>query len=156
MAAKQLDWSSILKTILLHLLFWIFIVTYFAWGFGLRTNPVKSFINASFYLPGFFLMVYSLLYLLIPRFLLKRKFFSFFIGLFIVLVTCILYTIVAELSLDASKTYSGMTLSEGRNVLPFLHVGGFAVSIKLLQYWYIQRKQTLEADNFILIFYLTR
>jgi LytS/YehU family sensor histidine kinase len=40
-----------------------------------------------------------------------------------------------------------MTLSEGRNVLPFLHVGGFAVSIKLLQYWYIQRKQTLEAER---------
>ena len=147
MANGRLDWGSLTKTLLLHLIFWIFVVTYFAWGFGLRTNPVKSFINASFYLPGFFLMVYSLLYLLIPRFLLKKKFLSFFIGLFIVLSTCIFYTIIAELSLDGTKTFRGMTLSEGRNVLPFLHVGGFAVSIKLLQYWYIQRKQTLEAER---------
>lgn len=147
MTTRRIDWLSVTKTFLLHLLFWIIIVTYFAWGFGLRTNPVRSFINASFYLPGFFLMVYSLQYILIPRFLLKKKFLLFFTGLFTVLIICILYTIVAELSLDDSKTFRGMTLSEGRNVLPFLHVGGFAVSIKLLQYWYIQRRQTIEAER---------
>ena len=147
MATKRLDWLSVTKTILLHVLFWIFIVIYFAWGFGLRTNPVRSFINASLYLPGFFIMVYSLLYVLVPRYLLAKKFLSFFIGLFIVLVICMLYTILAQLSLDDSNKFRGLTLSEGRNVLPFLHVGGIALSIKLLIYWYQQRKQTIEAER---------
>lgn len=135
------------RTILLHILFWIFIVTYFAWGFGLNTQPLRSFINASFFLPGFFIMVYSLLYILVPRFLLRRKFVSFFIGLSIVLGACFLYTILAQLSLDGSDNFRGMTITMGKNVLPFLHVGGIALSIKMLMYWYRQRQQTLEAEQ---------
>lgn len=147
MTTKRLDWRSLIKTILLHLLFWIFIVTYFAWGFGLQSNPARSFINASFFLPGFFIMVYSLLYFLVPRYLLQRKFVSFFIGLLIVLAICMLYTILGQLSLDDSKTFRGMTISQGRNVLPFLHVGGIAVSIRLLIYWFEQKQKTLEAEK---------
>ncbi len=144
---RQLKRTTLIRTILLHVLFWIFVITYFAWGFGLNIDPVRSFINASFYLPGFFLMVYTLLYFLIPRYLLQRKFLSFFIGLSIVLGVCVLYTIVAQLSVDASKTLTGMTLKTGRNVLPYLHVGGIATSIKLLIYWYQQKQQTLEAER---------
>ena len=99
MATRQLNWSSLFRTILLHILFWIFIVTYFAWGFGFNENPMRSFINASLFLPGFFLIVYSLLYVLIPRYLLKKRFLPFFIGLFIVWAICALYTSRAELAL---------------------------------------------------------
>ena len=147
MAARRLDRASLTRTILLHVLFWIFIVTYFAWGFGFNENPVRSFINASFFLPGFFLIVYSLLYFLIPRYLLKRRFLPFFIGLFIVWAICALYTSRAELALVESDVFRGMTLSTGKNVLPFLHVSGIAVSIKLLLYWYQQREQTVEAEK---------
>ncbi len=147
MALKRIDWRSLLKTMVLHFLFWVIVVTYFAWGFGLTTNPLRSFLNASFYLPGFFVMVYSLLYILVPKYLLRRKFFHFFTGLFIVLGICFLYTIVAQLSLEDSKTFRGMTWSMGRNVLPFFHVGGIAVSVKLLMYWYEQKQQTLEAER---------
>jgi len=147
MATRQLDWGSILRTILFHILFWIFIVAYFAWGFGFNNNPLRSFINASFFLPGFFIIVYSLLYVLVPRYLLTKRFLSFFTGLFIVLAICALYTVLAQLSLDDSKTFRGMTISIGKNVLPFLHVGGIALSIKMLQYWYQQREQTLQAEK---------
>ncbi len=147
MATRRLDWVSLTRTILLHVLFWIFIVTYFAWGFGFNENPVRSFINASFFLPGFFLIVYSLLYFLIPRYLLKKRFLAFFTGLFIVWAICALYTSTAELALVESEVFRGMTLSTGRNVLPFLHVSGIAVSIKLLLYWYQQRELTVEAEK---------
>jgi sensor histidine kinase YesM len=147
MATRRLDWVTLKRTILLHILFWIFIVTYFAWGFGFNNNPLRSFINASFYLPGHFIMVYSLLYVLVPRYLLTRKFFSFFVGLVIVVTFCMLYTILAQLSLDDSKNFRGMTLSIGKNVLPFLHVGGIALSIKMLLYWYQQKQQTIEAEK---------
>jgi sensor histidine kinase YesM len=147
MATRQMNWVSYSKTVLLHILFWLFIVTYFAWGFGFNSNPLRSFINASFFLPGFFLMVYSLLYILVPRYLLTKRFLAFFIGLFIVLVICALYTILAQLSLDDSKAFRGMTITIGKNVLPFLHVGGIALSIKLLLYWYQQREKTIEAER---------
>jgi sensor histidine kinase YesM len=147
MATRRLDWDALTKTILLHILFWIIIVTYFAWGFGFNNNPLRSFINASFFLPGHFIMVYSLLYVLVPRYLLPRKFLSFFIGLLIVVTICILYTVLGQLSLDDSKNFRGMTISIGKNVLPFLHVGGIALSIKLLLYWYQQKQQTIEAEK---------
>lgn len=147
MAIRQIDWRALMKTIFLHILFWLFIVTYFAWGFGFTENPKRSFLNASFFLPGFFLMVYSLLYILIPKFLIQRKFLKFFTGLLAVLFICILYTILAKLSLEDSKTFRGMTWAMGRNVLPFLHVAGFAISIRLFFYWYDQKRQTLEAEK---------
>jgi len=147
MTARQFDWSSLARNVLLHILFWVIIVTYFAWGFGLNQNPLRSFINASFFLPGFFIMVYSLLYILVPRFLLKKKFPGFFTGLAIVLAACFLYTILAQLSLDGSENFRGMKITIGKNVLPFLHVGGIALSIKMLLYWYEQKQQTLQAEQ---------
>lgn len=136
-----------LKTIGLHILFWILVVLYFAWGFGLDQAPVKSIVNALFFLPGHFIMVYSLLYLLVPKFLLNRRYFMFFLGILIVLGLCGVYTVVAELSVSGDPRLQGATFSVGRNILPFVHVGAIAASIKLLKYWYVQRKQTLEAEQ---------
>lgn len=147
MTTRQINWGSLTRTILLHIIFWIFIVTYFAWGFGFGDNPLKSFINASFFLPGFFIMVYSLLYVLVPKYLLTKRFPAFFIGLMIVLAICSLYTILAQLSLDGSTAFRGMKITIGKNVLPFLHVGGIALSVRLLIYWYQQREMTLKAEK---------
>jgi LytS/YehU family sensor histidine kinase len=55
--------------------------------------------------------------------------------------------VAAQLSLDDSRHFRGMSVTVGRNVLPFLHVAGIALSIKLLLYWYQQKKQTLEAER---------
>jgi len=147
MKTKQTNWSKTLKTIALHILFWVFIVTYFAWGFGFNENPKRSFLNALYYLPGHFIMVYSLIYILVPNYLLKRKFLYFFIGLLIAILLCVFYTIIAQLSVNNTRDFRGMTLTIGRNVLPFLHVGGIALSLKLLEYWYDQKRQTLEAEK---------
>lgn len=145
---RRFQASISLKTIGLHLVFWALIVTYFAWGFGLNVNPKKSFINSLYFLPGHIIMVYSLLYFLVPRYLLKSKFLHFFIGLSIVMSFCILYTILAQLQLSSNiDDFKGITFTVGRNVLPFLHVGGIALSIKLLKYWYLQRKRTIEAEQ---------
>ncbi len=147
MAMNQIKWAKTLKTIGLHTLFWLLITTYFAWGFGLNINPKKSFINASLYLPGFMIMAYSLDHLLIPKFLLKRKFISFTAGLIITVLLCGAYTSLAQISININSQLKGMTVLIGKNVLPFFHVGGIVISIKLLQYWYEQKQQTLEAEK---------
>lgn len=147
MEIKQTNWPRLLINILLHVLFWMFIVTYFAWGFGFKDNPKKSFINALTFLPGHLLMVYTLLYFLAPRYLLQRKFIHFFIGFLIVLTLCSLYTTVAQLSLNNARTFRGASLLVGRNILPFIHVGGIALSIKMLKFWFVQRRHTVEAEQ---------
>jgi sensor histidine kinase YesM len=147
MATRRLDWGSVTKTILLHLVFWIVTATYFAWEFGSNSGIKGSIINAAFYLPGLAIMVYPLLYFLVPKFLLTRKFLRFMIGLIITLSLCSLYTVLAQLMVNDAISFRGITSSMGRNVLPFLHIAGLALSIKLLIYWYQQKKQIIEAED---------
>lgn len=89
-------WPEILKIISLHRVFWLLVVVYIAGGFGLDIEPKGSFINALFYLPGHLIMVYTLLYFLVPRFLLNRKFWQFFLGFIIVVIPP---TLVKEIEL---------------------------------------------------------
>ena len=120
---------------------------YFAWGFGLGVDPMKSILNAMFFLPGHLIMVYSLLYFLVPTFLLNRKYLQFFLGFIFLIMVCGIYTVVAQLSLTSDPRLQGASFTVGRNILPFIHIAAIAASIKLLKYWYLQRKQTLEAEQ---------
>ncbi|MDB5086217.1 MAG: sensor histidine kinase [Mucilaginibacter sp.] len=144
---KQVYWKALLKRVMLHLLFWIMIVTYFAWGFGFNVNYKASFLNALFYLPGHMFIVYVLLYFLVPRYLIKKKYVYFFTGLFLTVACCTGYAIAMQLALTPNDRFRGFTMTTGRAILPFFHVGGIAISIKLLSYWYQQKQQTLEAQQ---------
>ena len=140
-------WKYKIQQLLRHLLFWMIIVTYFAWGFGFGVNYKVSFLNASFYLPGFILIVYSLVYFLIPRYLINKKYVQFFAGLFLVLAICAFYSWLVQLKLSANSAFSGFTMTTGRTILPFIHVAGIAISINLLNYWYRQKQKTAEAQK---------
>jgi len=143
MALKHINWSRVM----LHSVFWVLIVTWYAWGFGLDEDPKKAFTNALSFLPGHLIMVYVLLYYLIPKFLLQSKFWHFLLGLGALVVICAIYARLSRLSLTTVMQRPGFSLSVGRNVLPFVHTGAIAASIKLLKYWYLQRKQTIEAEQ---------
>lgn len=108
---------------------------------------MKSILNALFFIPGHLIMVYSLLYFLVPKFLLHRKYWHFFSGLVILVGICAIYTVVAQLSITGNSSFQGATFTVGRNILPFIHIAAIAASIKLLKFWYIQKKQTLEAEQ---------
>ena len=144
---KQVDWKALLKKVMLHLLFWIMIVMYFSWGFGIGVNYKISILNALLLLPGHMFIVYVLLYFLVPRYLIKKKYVYFFIGLFLVLACCKTYAMVMQLALTGNDKFRGFDMSTGKAILPFLHVAGIAISIKLLSYWYQQKQQTLEAQQ---------
>ncbi|MBX2964059.1 MAG: histidine kinase [Cyclobacteriaceae bacterium] len=147
MTLKETNWSTLFTRIGLHFLFWVLIVAYFVWGFGVNVNPRISLLNALGYLPGHMIMVYTLLYFLIPRFLLQRKIGYFFVGLVILVLLCAVYANLGQLVVNANPNLAGVSISVGRNVMPFIHVGGIAASVKLLKYWYVQRKQTIEAEQ---------
>jgi hypothetical protein len=96
--------------ILLHILFWVIIVTYFAWGFGFGVNYKAAYFNAILYLPGFTFIVYTLIYFLIPRYLIKRKYVQFFIGLILVVAICSAYSWGIELTLTPNAKFEGVTM----------------------------------------------
>ncbi len=146
MEIRQINWRSLTKKILLHILFWIVILAYYTWGHGLK-NPMRSFINISFFLPGFFIMAYSLLYFLVPRYLLQRKFPAFFAGLIIVIAICMLYTTLAQNFINNTEKLRGMVITQGGKISPYVGVGGMALSVKLLLYWYRQKMQTIEVEK---------
>ena len=147
MVSKQINWPKLARKVGTHLLFWLLIFIYFAWGFGLQVNLERSVLNTLAYLPGYVLMVYPLLYFLIPRFLLKRKIWHFLFGFAVLVLLCALYAGFGQLAVNGVPRLAGVSITVGRNVLPFVHVGALAASGKLLKYWYLQRKQTLEAEQ---------
>jgi sensor histidine kinase YesM len=147
MKLANINWKKKIQQVLLHLLFWVIIVTYFAWGFGFGVNYKDSFLNASFYLPGFILIVYSLVYFLIPRYLINKKYIQFFGGLLLVIAVCSAYTLFIQLRIAANEAFPGYNMMTGRNILPFIHIAGIAISINLLNYWYQQKQKTTEAQK---------
>ncbi|MEJ1242192.1 histidine kinase [Chryseolinea sp. T2] len=148
MVLKEFNWSRPAPRIGLHVLFWAVIVFYFAWGFGFTTRgPKVAFINALLFLPGHMIMAYTLLYFLVPKYLLQNKLWHFFFGFVGLVLVCATYASLTQISISAQARYAGVSISGGRNVLPFIHVGGIAASVKLLKYWYLQRKRTREAEQ---------
>jgi sensor histidine kinase YesM len=137
---------TVIKKLALHALFWLLILSYFGWGFSAASDFATSFINMLWYLPGFMLLVYSLIYYLIPVFLTRKKYWQFLSLLLLVLLLCLLYSELVKLVLQ-SKVFNGVTMNEGREVLPYIHVAGIAISINLLNYWYRQKQQTIEAQQ---------
>lgn len=148
MAAKKIDWPRLLKNILLHLIFWMLVVTYFAWAMGFKEDAAKHFVASLYFLPGHMILVYPLLYFLVPKYLLFGKYFRFLAGIIILVVICQIYALIFQLSVNTNEGFwKGMSLNTGRNVLPYIHVAGIALTIQLLKRWYDQKAQTVKAER---------
>ena len=130
-----------------HILFWIFILNYFTWGFGIgQTGDVKSqYIRIPWFIPGMMTVVYVLLYFLIPRFLVKKKYFIFILGFIGLIVFAILYAEVFQLNYHSTNKFYGFDFRWGKNILPFIHVAGIATSIKFIKYAYFQEDRAVKA-----------
>ena len=134
--------------LLRHCIFWLFIISYFAWGFGLNEEQFKkSFLNSLIFLPGHLMVVYPLLYLLIPKFLVKKKFILFFGSFAGLLFLCAFTMELLKIPLQIHKNdaFKGFTWTIGKNVLPFVHVAGLATAVKLIKYSYFQQQQASDA-----------
>jgi hypothetical protein len=130
-----------------HILFWIFILNYFTWGFGIGpTGDAKSqYIRIAWFLPGIMAVVYPLLYILIPRFLVKKKIFLFISGFIGLMVFAILYVEIFKLNFHSTNKFFGFDYRWGKNILPFIHVTGIATAIKFIKYSYFQEDRAAKA-----------
>jgi len=57
------------------------------------------------------------------------------------------YTTLAQDYINSTEKFRGMVITQGGKIIPYLHVGGIALSIKLLMYWYQQKERTVEAEQ---------
>lgn len=152
--------NSRLKTyqrVLLHVLFWITVVGVYTFVYGIYSkNFLRTFEALLTTLPVDISFTYFVLYFLIPRFLPKKKYFSFlllflFTNAAVLLVERAINLYIAEPMLWPESTkaipfwhWSMFSLAINIDIIVFL-----AASIKLLKYWYLtqQMKNELELQN---------
>jgi sensor histidine kinase YesM len=131
-----------------HLLFWTFVVLYIAWGYGFEKYTfIEAFVSSMAYLPGHLLIVYPLLYLFIPNFLVKRKFILFFGGYLLTLIAAKYISEFIAVQTVSNHLFKGFQRRVGHFITPFVNVSSIAASIKLIKYFYFQEKKALAAKQ---------
>jgi len=131
-----------------HLLFWVFILNYFTWGFGFQKGHMEeAYIRNLKFIPGHIFVVYPLLYFLIPRFLMNKKYALFFTGFLCLIMVAALFTEQMQLNFSGSDIMAGFNLGWGKNILPFIHVAAIATAIKFIKYAYLQEGRAIIAKQ---------
>ncbi len=129
----------------------------------LRRLPFSMMESFLFMFSHMFL-AYSLMYFVIPRFLLKQKYWhtaAWTIVLF--LLTAIMSTVTGRLIVDqmrASLTGNELRMANAVRTLPLsihmslmaglrggITIGGIAAAIKLMKYWYVKEQRNLQLQK---------
>jgi hypothetical protein len=105
---------------------------------GAQHNVLKESLQLLIlYMPGQFILVYSLLYFVIPKYFLKSRYFS---GILLLILFCVLAGLANDYSYRLFFNESFMLFSSsGKHSLGMhrvLGVAGFASCIKYMKYWY--------------------
>ncbi len=138
-------------------MFWfLYLVTLTLFSLSNQANFQEALVAAAIYLPVHLIYTYTIIYWLVPRFLIKEKY-----GRFFLLYCC---WCVAGLLLNfLYRYYIILPLREGRtgpppnsdfrNVFAIFSfivmntVAMFGVFIKLFKYWHLEQKQKLHAEK---------
>jgi sensor histidine kinase YesM len=137
--------------IVMHLLFWLGVTGFFFFVFRSQYPPLRTVaINLGF-MPGHLIFVYSLLYLLVPRFILKKNIYVSIVIFVGVLLAALMYGRLADTYLVHYSQFNRIWVpgSFPRAIFAFFSVGWIAVSIKLLKYAYVEKenRQQLEREK---------
>lgn len=141
--SRNEHWSWLLR----HAIFLAATVLYFAWaGYTGSTNFFWEAIqNGMLYLPGVVIVVYPMLYILIPRFLYKKQFVKFLLWyILLLLVAKWVSEIIITLTADIPHLKS-FRIRAGHFITPFVNISSIAASIKLIKYFYFQQRKAMVA-----------
>jgi hypothetical protein len=153
-----------------HGLFWLFWVLFFTLVYG--SKPVGAgipfsdvitvsyslaFLGAVIYMPCHMLFSYAVIYGLMPRFLFTGRYWTFFAGLALaVLLEASLSHLATVLGVNPVRRYLGIAYPESSFYFGLmaglrggLSIGGFAIAIKLMKFFYLkqQANQQLEREK---------
>lgn len=99
------------------------------------------------FIPHHMILVYYFFYFLIPRYLLKKRFFPFAVGGILGILFGIAFSYIINFEVLPSLGYGDKLTTvwnPGLALLGQFTMLGIAVSIKLLLYWYKQQQETME------------
>ncbi len=154
-----------------HFIFWFawWLFQIFLYGFtpilaGILPEDriLNSAIESTFYLIPHMFMAYSLMYFVIPRFIVKGKYLYGAIGVAtICLLTALISSTITKYILndirEASFPHWGEILKRWRTNSLWLGllaglrggitIGGMAAAIKLMKYWYIKEQRNLQLQK---------
>lgn len=163
------DWKYRIRR---HLAFWLFwgVFQGFLYSFIAATSFLNyiqrlplSFMDSFIFLFAHVFLAYSLMYLVIPRFLLKQKYWlTAFWTIIFFLATAVVSTLLARFVIDplrlsimgenyAAKflrpTNINIHMSMMAGLRGGLTVGGIAAAIKLMKYWYVKEQRNLQLQK---------
>ena len=131
-----------------HVLFWLVVTLYLTAGFKSRSDSLGvSAGHALFYLPGHLFMVYMLIYFLIPRYVLKRRFVLFVALLIPVFAVAALYIRLIDTAIYGSREVVIDPRIFLHAIFATFNICGIAVAVKLFKYWYWEREAKQQAER---------
>lgn len=109
--------------------------------------------NSLGFLPGHMIFVYSLLYFVLPRYVLKEKITFAILWMLVVLSVSLFYMRLADVYFIHYSGFNHLWLPRNyaRSIFAIFSVGWIAVTIKLVKYWYLEKEiqQRLEKEKLI-------
>ena len=133
-----------------HILYWVSVLSFFSL-FDLLISGrgiYNSIILNAVYLPQDILLVYLILYFIIPRIYLRKKYLLFVLSLGLVLILNILfsfatdYAIIPKLNIEVEESQTARRIFS--SILSFTFIEGLASFIKLIK---INNKNLLNKEN---------
>lgn len=135
--------------VLRHLVFWLAVIVFCFFVFRDGRSPLRTLaINLGF-LPGHILFVYCLNYILFPEFVLKRKFFSAFVGLIVILALALFYLRFADVYIVHFSGVHRLLVPSmfPRSIYALFSIGWIAVTIRLVKYWYREKEKQQQLEK---------
>lgn len=162
------DWKYRIQR---HAAFWVFwwLFQGFLYSF-IAANSMYAYaqrlpmalLESFFFMFNHMFLAYSLMYFVIPRFLLKQKYwYTAGWTLFLFLVTAFLSTLIGRFIVDPLRDHF---LGEGSRIFRHVNsdtiflsllaglrggltIGGIAAAIKLMKYWYVKEQRNLQLQK---------
>jgi len=140
------------QRVLMHVLFWTAVTGFFYLVFRdeNRSAGRTLIVNLGF-LPGHLIFAYSMMYWVIPRFLLKRKMALSVTYTLLFLAAGLFYLRLADTYLVHYSRFGRIWVPRSfpRSIFALFSVAWIAVSIKLAKYWYREKEiqQRLEREK---------
>ncbi|CAA9217944.1 MAG: hypothetical protein AVDCRST_MAG95-400 [uncultured Adhaeribacter sp.] len=151
-----------------HVTFWLTCAVFFTIVYGSKpfgsdipfqhvyvTSYQLALVEAIAFLPIHMTLSYALMYWLIPRFLMRGRYFDFLLGLIIsILITATLSYFISKYILGpfrdiigVPQPFSNFYFGLMGGLRGGLTVAGFAATIKLAKHWYQKNQQNQQLEN---------
>lgn len=153
-----------------HLAFWAFWLLFqtLLYSFVARRYPFPfserlslSFIESFFYMTAYVFLAYSLMYWVIPRYVLPQKYGRAVIAvIFVSFVSALISGLISLTILDYIRGFYGRDVYPKEELTGLsiyialmagfrgaLTIGGLAAAIKLMKYWYLKEQRNLQLQK---------